>query len=269
MADRSTEYREIPGLNGVGVVRHAGPMPPVARHTHQSVCATAIMSGVRILETAQGRWEAGAGQILAVPSDLPHRCQDAGTIEYAVVSMAPECFATAGLVPGLQPDRPEVVDDPVRFGDLLRLAELADRPASNLERQAALLAVMEPLCRSNAASTGTVEPAESERIATVRRHLESACADDVSLEELAAMAECSPCRLNRLFARAVGMPPHEYQILQRIRLVKTCIRNGLSLAQSAADAGFSDQSHMTRCFRRVMGMTPGVFAAGVRAPKNG
>ena len=269
MAERTTEYREIPGLDGVGVVRHAGAMPPVARHAHQSVCLTAILSGVRVLETAQDRWEAGAGQLVAVPAGLAHLCRDAGAIEYVVVSLKPGCFASAGLVPDLAEDRPEVLDGPARFGDVLRLADLAGSAASHLERQAALLAVMEPLCRGGDRPAETAVPAEPDRIATVRRHLESACAEDVGLEELARLAGCSPCRLNRLFARAVGMPPHEYQVLQRVRLAKACIRKGLSLAESAAEAGFSDQSHMTRCFSRVMGMTPGIFAAGARPLKEG
>ncbi|WP_338669056.1 AraC family transcriptional regulator [Pseudodesulfovibrio methanolicus] len=269
MADHVTEYREIPGLEGVGVVRHAGAAPVGARHAHQSVCAVAILSGMRAMETAGGRWEAGAGQVLAVPAGLSHLCLDAGKIEYVVVSLAPACFASAGLPPRLPADRPVVVDDPARFGDVLRLADMAGRAASNLERQAALLAVMEPLCRDGEFPVDSDDPAEPDRIAAVRRHLEAACAEDVRLEDLAGLAGCSPCRLNRLFARTVGMPPHEYQVLQRVRLVKACIRRGLGLAESAAEAGFSDQSHMTRCFRKVMGMTPGVFAAGIFAAKNG
>lgn len=53
-----------------------------------------------------------------------------------------------------------------------------------------------------------------------------------------------------------------------VRLVKAGIRMGPGLAASAAEAGFSYQSHMNRCFRKVMGMTPGTFAAGVRTPVN-
>jgi AraC-like DNA-binding protein len=241
MAERVTEYREIPGLKGVGVVRHAGAPPTTARHAHQSVCAIAILSGTRVLQTASGRWEAGAGLVLAVPAGLSHLCLDAGEIEYAAVSLAPACFAAAGLVPGLPADKPEVVDDPARFRDVLRLADLAGRPASNLERQAALFTVVEPLCRGGDFPAGSGEADEPGRIAAVRRHLETACAEDVRLEDLAALAGCSPCRLNRLFARAVGMPPHEYQVLQRVRLAKACIRRGTGLAESAAEAGFSDQ----------------------------
>jgi AraC-like DNA-binding protein len=72
----------------------------------------------------------------------------------------------------------------------------------------------------------------------------------------------SPCRLNRCFAREVGMPPHEYQTLLRVRAVKAAIAGGAGLAEASAAAGFFDQSHMTRCFRKVVGMTPGVWARG-------
>jgi AraC-like DNA-binding protein len=261
MGERITEYSEIPGLEGVGVVRHAGAPPTAARHAHQSVCVGAVLSGTRTVRGPGGGCEAVAGQVLVIPSGLAHACPDAGRSEYVMVSLAPACFHAAGLTPSLAPDRPEAVDDPIRFGDVLRLAELAGSAASHLERQAALLAVMAPLCRERDRSTRH-EDAEPERIAVVRRHLETACAEDVRLEDLARLAGYSPCRLNRLFARAVGMPPHEYQVLQRVRMAKACIRRGLGLAESAAEAGFSDQSHMTRCFRKVMGMTPGVFAAG-------
>jgi AraC-like DNA-binding protein len=41
------------------------------------------------------------------------------------------------------------------------------------------------------------------------------------------------------------------------------IESGADLAQAAADAGFADQSHLTRVFRAMVGVTPGEFRAGV------
>lgn len=264
MRTPSTEFREIPGLDGVGVVRHAGEPPTGARHAHRSVCVGAILSGVRTVECAQGRCEAGAGHVLVIPAGLSHVCAGPAC-EYVMVAIPPACFDRAGLVPALPAREPLVLDDPGRFGDVLRLADLAGRGTSVLERQCALLAVMEPLCGSGPLPPGP-EP-EPGRIALVRRRLESDCAEDLPLETLAALAGLSPCRLNRAFAEATGMPPHEYQVLQRVQRVKAYIRRGASLADCAAEAGFSDQSHMSRCFRKVMGMTPGTFAAGVRSAR--
>ena len=118
-----------------------------------------------------------------------------------------------------------------------------------------------PLCREPAAGPG-FRP-EPDKVAEIRRCLETRYAEDMPLAELARLAGCSPCHLNRIFVRAVGMPPHEYQSLQRVRRVKECLREGRTLAESAAEAGFADQSHMSRCFRKTMGMTPGTFERGL------
>ncbi|MCJ2165458.1 MULTISPECIES: AraC family transcriptional regulator [unclassified Pseudodesulfovibrio] len=261
MTESCTEYAEIPGLDGVSVVRHAGMPPTGARHAHRSVCVGAVVAGVRHTDIAGVRHTTAAGQVMVIPPDAPHACSDSGTSEYIMISIPLSCFEEAGLDPADLAAAELISDDPARFGAVLRLANMARQPASRLERQAALLEVMEPLCTGSASMVALVP--EQDRIAAVRRHLEECHADDVPLKVLAGMAGCSPCRLNRVFASVVGMPPHEYQIMQRVRRVKECIRNGKSLADSAVEAGFSDQSHMTRCFRKVMGMTPGVFAGGL------
>jgi AraC-like DNA-binding protein len=49
----------------------------------------------------------------------------------------------------------------------------------------------------------------------------------------------------------------------RVGAVKAAIAAGAGLAEASAAAGFFDQSHMTRCFGRVVGMTPGVWARGI------
>lgn len=260
MTEYLTEYTEIPGLDGVSVVRHAGLPPTGARHAHQSVCVGAVLSGVRQVSVAGTLHTVSAGQVMVIPPSLAHACLDSGPSEYVMASISPASFDQAGMDPQDVCGSWTVLDDPVRFRDILRLADMGMNPASRLERQAALLEVMAPLC-SGRGDLGQ-DSSEPERIAGIRRHLEEHFDRDVPLKELADMAGCSPWRLNRVFALAVGMPPHEYQAMQRVRRVKECIRDGKSLAESAAEAGFSDQSHMTRCFRKVMGMTPGVFAAG-------
>jgi AraC-like DNA-binding protein len=52
----------------------------------------------------------------------------------------------------------------------------------------------------------------------------------------------------------------------RLERSRQLLRTSSSIAQVAAAVGFSDQSHLTRFFRRVYGMTPGVYAKAVRTP---
>ena len=90
-------------------------------------------------------------------------------------------------------------------------------------------------------------------------------ADDLlhapTLDELAALAGCSRFQLLRRFQQLHGLPPHAWLLQQRLERARQLIRQGHGLAQAAADAGFADQSHLTRHFSRQFGYTPGAWRA--------
>jgi AraC-like DNA-binding protein len=81
---------------------------------------------------------------------------------------------------------------------------------------------------------------------------------------MARMTGLSKYQVLRRFERAYGLPPHAWLLRQRAERARTLIRSGLSLAQAAASAGFSDQSHMTRIFVRQFGFTPGAWRKAVQ-----
>jgi len=67
--------------------------------------------------------------------------------------------------------------------------------------------------------------------------------------------------LLRQFKKEVGLTPHEYLHAYRIAKAKSSIRKGLPLIEVAYACGFSDQSHLTRLFKRKVGVvTPGQFS---------
>jgi AraC-like DNA-binding protein len=71
-------------------------------------------------------------------------------------------------------------------------------------------------------------------------------------------------QLLRSFAHEVGLPPHAYRMQRRVELARTLIADGTALADAAISAGFSDQSHKTRAFVRLLGVTPAGYAVSVR-----
>ena len=73
-------------------------------------------------------------------------------------------------------------------------------------------------------------------------------------------ADVSETQVIRSFSAAEGLPPHAYLVALRVERAKRLIRDGLSLADVADQAGFSDQSHMSRHFKRLTSVTPGQFA---------
>jgi len=88
-------------------------------------------------------------------------------------------------------------------------------------------------------------------------------ADSLALEELAEVAGLSPFHFARQFKTATGHPPHDYLIRLRVDRAQELIRQHRrewTLAAIANECGFSDQSHMARHFKRVLGVSPGEFS---------
>jgi AraC-like DNA-binding protein len=80
---------------------------------------------------------------------------------------------------------------------------------------------------------------------------------------IAREAELSTFHLIRVFRAAFGLPPYKYLEQVRIQQARRLIRHGLPLMHVVHATGFSDQSHLTRYFKRVVGVTPGSYARAV------
>jgi len=101
-----------------------------------------------------------------------------------------------------------------------------------------------------------------ERRATgrARAYLEANFARNVSLSELSALVGLSRYHLARAFTREAGMPPHLYLEAVRIRRARELLERPVSIAETALAVGYADQAHLTRRFKRQLGITPGQYA---------
>ncbi|MBC8007305.1 MAG: helix-turn-helix transcriptional regulator [Prolixibacteraceae bacterium] len=84
-------------------------------------------------------------------------------------------------------------------------------------------------------------------------------AGDVSLADIAGAANLSSYHLTRVFKKAMGTSPHQYLVQVRVNSARSLLTAGAgdrSLAEIASAVGFSDQSHLTRHFKRMLGITP-------------
>lgn len=67
---------------------------------------------------------------------------------------------------------------------------------------------------------------------------------------------------SRRFTRLHNIPPSTFRLLMQLNAARRLLRAGQPIAAVAAETGFSDQSHLGRCFRRFFGVTPGRYRAG-------
>jgi AraC family transcriptional regulator len=95
------------------------------------------------------------------------------------------------------------------------------------------------------------------RLRRVIAFIDAHLSHDLSLVELANVADVSPSHLKALFRDAVGLPLHQHVIRRRVRYaIDTILSEDLPLSELALQAGFANQSHMARCMRRIAGLTP-------------
>ena len=84
----------------------------------------------------------------------------------------------------------------------------------------------------------------------------------MTLAELSKQVRVSPFHLQRLFKRATGMSPREYQSARRMQQVKHGLRKGDDVTTALYDAGFGSPSRLYEKSHQQLGMTPGVYRRG-------
>ena len=162
---------------------------------------------------------------------------------------APPAFRVPSLVDGETARR------------LSRLHRVLPDASRSLERDELL---MDALARAFTASgtPGVLQSARGAEPVGIRRvldYLHAHATEPVSLAALASSLDWTPAHLSRAFRKQVGMPPYAYLLQLRIAIGRSALANGASIAAAALAAGFADQSHFTREFRRRTGSTPGTF----------
>ncbi|HEX9308533.1 MAG TPA: helix-turn-helix domain-containing protein [Anaeromyxobacter sp.] len=232
------------------VLATRGPGFRGALHSHHALHFVLALDGeLRVRTSAFGPWSSAAG-VLTAP-DAPHAIDSHGG-EVLLVFLDPESDDGATFRP--------VLDHPVRL--------LSARERSALVRDV----VPRTILRSGAdawvrnaartmrvalpASPRTIHP----RVRRVLRMLRSSGVDDdTSLEVLAGFVGLSPSRLMHVFTASVGIPLRPYLSWLRVQRAAIAIVTGSPLGDAAHAAGFADAAHMSRTFKRMLGVAPSLL----------
>lgn len=152
--------------------------------------------------------------------------------------------------------------EPRLHGAFCRLMASVAGPGTALERQCRLAQVVAILLseQSERPPTAPVGSCEHRAVGRVKALLHDRMSDDVTLDELACAAGLSRYYVPRVFKRATGMSPHEYQLLVRVQAAIHRLARGERPVDVAAALGFADQSHFGRHFRRIVRASPAAFA---------
>ena len=156
-----------------------------------------------------------------------------------------------------------LVRDTVLGARLARVFASMSASSSLLQNESLLLSVVARLITDHVVRRDAIGDAGREHatVTRVKEWLDANSEQNVSIRSLADLAGLSPYYLVRAFHRQVGVPPHRYQTIVRVNRARKLLASGAALSEVAYRVGFCDQSHLTRCFKSTVGVTPGSYAA--------
>lgn len=98
------------------------------------------------------------------------------------------------------------------------------------------------------------------RLRLALEFVESNLSGEVLVEDLAQMAGLSPPHFAREFKRSTGQSPHQYVLTRRVERAKQLLGDARwNISEVAQECGFSDQAHLARTFKKVVGLPPGLW----------
>lgn len=262
MEDGIVQAPSSRGIERIEARFHGNGFEP---HRHDTYALGVTLSGVQTFHYRGAARTSLPGNVIVLHPDEVHDGA-AGTVDglrYRMLYLPPErLIEAAGGAAGLpfvanpvfedhdfQQCLAEALDDLEAAPQELLLDDLIARFAAGLWRHA----------DGRGRSSGTVIARDA--MLRCRDYLQDNCGRTVASEELEAVSGLDRYTTARQFRRFLGTSPHRYLVMRRLDRAKEMLSEGDSLADAAFGAGFADQAHFTRHFKKTFGMTPGRWVA--------
>jgi AraC-like DNA-binding protein len=239
-----------------------------APHAHDEFTVGVCVDGTEVIDYRGGHIRTGPGSIVVLaPGEVHTGGPGNATDGYAYRALYAETsLLTEGTLGGVPHFREPLIDDPELASAILRThTELGARPEP-LETESRLPWLLTALARRHStarATTDTIPGADRIAVA-VRDRLADELLDPPSLAALAAELGLSRYQLLRAFRTTMGLPPYAWLAQYRVTRARRLLDTGLRPAEVASLVGFADQAHLTRWFRRVLGVTPAAYRNSVQ-----
>jgi AraC-like DNA-binding protein len=256
----SSDYWAHPWVSGVDLmharfVRHA-----FGRHSHDSFVLGVLESGQEDLRIGDRQHRLGRGALVLLNPGVVHNGRAADQDGWTYRVLYPDVATVrAAAESGPAWFGADVVDDPQAAALVVAAhrAGAGDDPLTSSTLLARALRLV--LHRHGDREPAPTRPAGVTAAERARELLHDQLVTPPTLDELAAAVGVGKFALLRSFRDRFGLPPHTYLNVLRVRRARQLLDDGVGAAHVAAQVGFFDQSHLTRQFRRIVGVPPGHY----------
>ncbi|WP_238176094.1 helix-turn-helix transcriptional regulator [Kribbella albertanoniae] len=250
-----------PALSGVVEVLHAHfPSHAYPSHTHDAWTVLIVDEGAVRYDLDHREHGLAQAQVSLLPPHVPHDGRSVQPDGFRKRVLYLETDRLGVDLIGAAVDQPEYADAALRHRIHQLHGVLVDGD-DDLEAQSRLTLIEERLRQHlQRKVTGPPDQRDPGAARKLRDLLDANVPAGITLDEASRVVQAHPVHLVRAFSREFGMPPHRYLIGRRIDLARRYLLDGRPPAEVAVLAGFYDQSHLNRHFRKLLGVTPAAFA---------
>ncbi|MEO0645218.1 MAG: AraC family transcriptional regulator [Cyanobacteria bacterium J06650_10] len=272
-AEECVKFWRDPVLQDLEMLRATYVTYAFSRHAHEGFGIAIVESGAMAFDYRGGTHVAPAGSVVVTQPGEMHTGQAAEKSGWTYRTLLPATDWLRQAVEELT-ERPSTVpyfDSPVIQDkklnqQLVALHKVLENSPCALERESHFLWNLAQLIQSYASDSPEAKTVGKEDYAVqqIQDFLHSQYIYNISLKELAALVDLKPLRLLRAFRQQIGLPPHAYLNHVRIQQAKKLLLAGWMITDTALETGFTDQSHLHRHFKKMVGITPGQYAKACR-----
>jgi AraC-like DNA-binding protein len=252
-----------PETGGLTLIASAGVTQAFPRHCHDHFVIASTETGVGGSISRTGLRRAGPGSLMIIHPEEIHTGYPVCPPSWSYRAVYPDAALFPAMVEGSAGATPffrdTIVDDAELTEEFLGAHRMLESPGEALEGQSRMLSFLATLAERHADRWPEPPAAavSSGPLGRARDYLETAYNQDLTLKELARIANLSVFHFLRAFSRRFGLTPHAYLNQVRVHQARELILRGVPIARAAVDVGFVDQSHLTKRFKRLLGVTPG------------
>jgi AraC family transcriptional regulator len=211
----------------------------------------------------------GNGRVDIIPAFLSHWTNWDREVEFSTIAICPTLLdrTTQELMPRKIELIPQLaIDDPViqQLALALKLEIQTGCMSGRLYGELLGTALAARLVQNYAVSKPTIEFKASglpqSQLTRVIDYMKANLTQDLSILDLATLTGISESHFSRSFKRSVGISPYQYLMQQRVERAKQLLeQQSRAISTIALDCGFANQTHFTKVFRQMTGMTPKAY----------